>query len=471
MMPTVRSLTFAGAVAVVLGLGVGLVQAQTALTPAQARSLAKEAYIYGYPLVDSYRIQHAYFVNAQSPEYKAPWNQIRNISRVYTPEDRAIQTPNSDTPYSMAGLDLRTEPVVISVPPIETNRYFSVQFIDLYTHNFAYVGSRATGNGGGRFLVAGPTWQGDTPPGITQIIRSETELVIAAYRTQLFNPADLDNVKEIQAGYTIQPLSSFLGQARPTPAPAIAFLSPLTPQEQKTSLEFFNILNFVLGFCPTHPTEVELMARFARIDVGAGKSFDPARFTPEIRAAIAAGMADAWQALAELKTTQIDTGRLTSGEILGSRDLLKNNYLYRMAGAVLGIYGNSKVEAMYPVYSVDASGEPLDGAQNRYTLRFAPGHLPPVHAFWSLTMYNLPESLLVANPLHRYLLNSPMLPQFTRDADGGLTFYIQHASPGPDKEANWLPAPAGPFILFMRLYWPQAEALDGSWRQPPLQKM
>jgi hypothetical protein len=140
-----------------------------------------------------------------------------------------------------------------------------------------------------------------------------------------------------------------------------------------------------------------------------------------------------------------------------------------MAAAALGIYGNSKQEAMYPTYYVDATKQKLDGA-NRYALRFAPGQLPPVNAFWSLTMYEQPQSLLVANPINRYLINSPMLPQLKRDADGGLTLIVQSESPGKDKEANWLPAPKGPFSMIMRLYWPKEEAVDGKWRQPPLQR-
>ena len=138
-----------------------------------------------------------------------------------------------------------------------------------------------------------------------------------------------------------------------------------------------------------------------------------------------------------------------------------------MAGAVIGIYGNSKQEAMYPIYGVDADGKKLDGA-SRYTVRFAPGQLPPVKALWSLTMYELPSSLLVANPLHRHLLNSPMMQQFKKDADGGLTLVIQNESPGADKEANSLPAPKGPFVMFMRLYWPEPAAVEGKWTAPPL---
>ncbi|HVJ79963.1 MAG TPA: DUF1254 domain-containing protein [Planctomycetia bacterium] len=438
------------------------------LSPAEVRAIAKEAYVYGFPLVDSYRIQHAYFVDRSNPEYKAPWNRLTNIPRVYTPADKAVQTPNSDTPYSMLGMDLRAEPIVLTIPPIEKERYFSVQLIDAYTFNFDYIGSRATGNEGGNFLVAGPNWKGEAPAGITKTFRCETELALAAYRTQLFNPADLENVKKVQAGYRMQTLSSFLGRPAPPAAPAIDFIKPLVPPEQKTSLEFFNILGFVLKFCPVHPSETKLRERLARLGVGGGKSIDVAALAPEIRKAMEQGMADAWAELESLKK-RIDAKEVTSGDMFGTREFLKNNYLYRMAAAALGIYGNSKFEAMYPVYAVDVAGRKLDGA-GRYVIRFAPGDLPPVNAFWSLTMYELPQSLLVANRLDRYLLNSPMLPQFSRDPDGGLTLLIQNESPGREKEANWLPAPKGPFMMVMRLYWPKEDALTGKWTAPPLKR-
>ena len=250
--------------------------AQTNATPAEARAIAKEAYIYGFPMVDNYRIQYGYFVDRQDPEFKAPWNQIRNVPRVYTPADTAIQTPNSDTPYSFAGLDLRAEPVVLTVPSIEKERYFSVQLIDTYTFNFAYIGSRATGNGGGSFLIAGPGWKGETPKGVKKVIRSETEFVLAVYRTQLFNSGDIDSVKKVQAGYKAQTLSAFLGTGTPKAVPAIDFIKPLTPAEEKTSLQFFNILNFLLQFCPTDPSETELMARSPRSTSAQEKRSTPA---------------------------------------------------------------------------------------------------------------------------------------------------------------------------------------------------
>jgi len=442
--------------------------AQTGVTPEEARAIAKEAYVYAFPLVDNYRVQHAYFVDRDSPEFKAPWNQLKNIPRVFTPADTAVQAANTDTPYSFVGMDLRAEPIVFTLPIIEKDRYFSAQLVDFYTFNFDYMGSRTTGNEGGSFLVAGPGWKGEKPKGVKKVFRSETELGMAWFRTQLFNPGDIDNVKKVQAGYKVQTLSAFLGQPSPKASPAIDFIKPLTPEEEKTSPEVFNILNFVLQFCPTVPSEIELMSRFAKIGIGAGKTFDASKLTPEMKAAIEQGMADAWADFADLKK-QIEAGKVTSGDVFGSRAYLKNNYLYRMGAAVLGIYGNSKEEAIYVMYFIDADGKPLDGA-SRYTVRFAPDQLPPVNAFWSLTMYDMPAELLVANPLNRYVLNSPMLPQFKRDADGGLTLYIGNESPGSDKEANWLPAPKGPFAMALRLYWPKPAALDGQWKHPPVKK-
>lgn len=441
------------------------------ITAAEARAIAKEAYIYGFPMVDGYRIEHAYHVDQQNPEFKAPWNRIRNMPRVFTAEDKAVQTPNSDTPYSMLGLDLRAEPIVLTLPPIEPGRYFSVQLIDSYTHNFAYLGSRATGNGGGSYLIAGPDWKGEPPKGVEKSIRSETRIALAVYRTQLFRPDDLDQVKKVQAGYQVRTLSQYTGEPAPQAVPGIEFPKPLTPEQQKTSPEFFNLLNFILQFCPTHPSEEALMERFAKLGIGSGRTFDSGNLPPAVRKAVEDGMSDAWQELAEFKRTKLDTGAVTSGDMFGTREYLKNNYLYRMAASVLGIYGNSRAEAMYPVYTLDESGEKLDASKHRYVLRFAADQLPPVHAFWSLTMYEMPSSRLVANPLNRYLLNSPMLPDFKRDADGGLTLYVQRESPGKDKESNWLPAPDGPFMAVLRLYWPKEEATNGTWKQPPLQRV
>jgi hypothetical protein len=433
--------------------------------PEQVRAIAKDAYIYGFPMVDNHRVMYSYFVDNDDSEYKGGWNEIHNTARVYTPADTAIQTPNSDTPYSAVGADLRTEPLVLTVPPIEQHRYYSLQFVDGYTANFAYVGSRTTGNSGGKYLLAGPNWTDEKPAGIDQVIVSDTELAFVLYRTQLFGPDDLDNVKTIQAGYRVQPLSAYLNEPAPAPAPPIDFVPPLTPEQQKTSPQFFEILNFVLRFAPTPPSERELRARFATIGIGPDGAFDADTLTPEMRSAIEGGIADAWAEFDAVKKDKVDTGQVSSADFFGTAADLKGNYLYRMAGAALGIYGNTAAEAIYPVSFSDSTGAPLTGANN-YTYRFPPGQLPPVNAFWSLTMYELPKSLLVANPINRYLVNSPMLPGLVKDPDDGYTIFIQHHSPGAEQQANWLPAPPGPFVVVLRLYCPKPEALSGQWTAP-----
>ena len=172
----------------------------------------EEAYVYGFPMVMNYGVMYAYFVDKNSGQYKAPFNQIYNEARVFTPKDTAIITPNSDTPYSFVGADLRAEPIVLCLPKIEKSRYYDVQLIDMYTFNYAYIGSRATGNDAGCFMVAGPDWKGDTLPGIKKVFHSETQFGLIGYRTQLFGPKDMPNVVKIQSGYKVQTLSAFLHQ-------------------------------------------------------------------------------------------------------------------------------------------------------------------------------------------------------------------------------------------------------------------
>ncbi|HWU55798.1 MAG TPA: DUF1254 domain-containing protein, partial [Rhizomicrobium sp.] len=335
------------------------------LSPQDGRIIARDAYIYGFPMVDSYRILYSYSVDRDGPEYKGGWNQVHSTARVYTPDDKAVQTPNSDTPYSTVGADLRTEPLVFTVPRIEAGRYYSLQFVDLYTFNFAYVGSRTTGNDGGDFLLAGPRWRGEVPPGIRQVIRCETELAMVIYRTQLFSPDDIDNVKKIQAGYQVQPLSAFLGRPAPPAAPPIDFVKPISAGEERASAEFFNELNFLLQFCPVHPSEQALRARFELLGIGPGGEFHIKALARDMLKAVHDGMRDAWQAYDQAEQ-KLAAGELTSGQLFGTRNYLQNNYLYRMLAAVDGIYGNSQEEAIYPFYTIDSGGKRLDGSTARY---------------------------------------------------------------------------------------------------------
>jgi hypothetical protein len=439
------------------------------LTAEEIQAIAKEAYIYAYPMVDHYRVTHSYFADAEHNEFKAPFNTLGNVTRVATPEDRTVQGPNSDTPYGWLGLDLRAEPLVLTLPKIPESRYYSVQFIDMYTHNVAYEGSRETGNGGSTILVTTESWSGEVPKGVDQVVRFETDFALAIYRTQLFDINDLDNVIAIQKLYDVKTLSEYTGGKSPKAAPKVDFIAPATSEEIQKSLAVFQQLNFLLQFAPVHKTEVELRARMASIGLEAGEAFDPANLTPEQLGAFTAGIKDAWGHFMEIKAA-VSRGEVSSGDAFGTREFLQNNYGFRMAAAVLGIWGNSEAEAYYPAYYVDDKGQPLNGSNN-YELYFEKGQLPPVNSFWSLTLYEMPGMFLYANELDRYLLNSVMEDNFIRDKKGGIRLYIQNENPGKDKEANWLPIPQSSIQLIMRLYWPQESALNGEWTQPALKNV
>ena len=450
------------------------------LTPQEARLIAKDAFIYAYPMVDSYRILFAYFLWPNNAEYKGPLNTLLGAARLFTPADKTIQTPNADTPYCVVGADLRAEPLVLTVPPIDSERYYSIQLIDAYTHNFEYVGTRTTGNGGGKYLLVGPDWTGQTPAGITAVIRSETSLALALYRTQLFDSDDLENVEDIiKNGYKVQPLSKFINMEPPAEMPVVKYPRPVRLDEGETSPRIFSLLNFLLTtFCSTHTSETELMARFAKLNIGPGLTFNPTKLSEELKQAIEQGIKDGWDTYLALKQNQLATQDVTAADLFGTREHLTatgNINLYRMASAILGIWGNSIEEAMYPSYYNDVDGNELDASGDVcYTLRFEPGGLPPADAFWSATMYNLPEQLLVENKLERYLINSTMLDnnELILDKDGGLTLYIQHAQPTEEKKKkNWLPAPDKGFFISLRLYLPQQEAINGTWQTPPLKRV
>ncbi|MGB3727983.1 MAG: DUF1214 domain-containing protein, partial [Thermodesulfobacteriota bacterium] len=302
------------------------------------------------------------------------------------------------------------------------------------------------------------------PEGIEKVIQSDTDFVFIVYRTQLFDPADIDNVKKIQAGYTIEPLSKFLGEETPPPAPKIDF-PPYNAQTVK-SLEFFNYLNFLLQFAPTVPGDKEARAKFTEIGIVPGEKFNSESLSPEIKKALESGMAEA------VKTINDEAAHMKSAaDLFGTREFMKNSYINRAVGAKLGLYGNSKSEAFYFIILTDDEENKLNAAENDYTLTFDKDKLPPVKAFWSVTMYDGKTQLLIENPINRYLINSPMLPDLKRNDDGSLTIYIQKDSPGKEKESNWLPAPDGPLYMALRCYWPKEAILDGEWKLPPVKRI
>ena len=444
-------------------------------SPKEIRAIAEEGFIYGLPLVMNYAANYEFWIDSSSSQYKGPFNQLLNEHRTFTYKDTAVVTPNSDTPYSFVGLDLRAEPFVLSVPAVEQERYYSLQLTDWNTFNYGYIGSRSTGHEAGDYLVVGPDWHGPTPPGIRQVFHASTQFTIVLYRTQLLHPDDMPNVLRVQSGYRVQPLSAYLHQPAPPAAPAIAW-----PKVDKESvkLNFFEYLDFALQFAPAGPEELAIRDKLARIGIGPGKRFSfhdlSLAHKVEIGLGMKAGEKKVEQRVASLGRP-INGWRV--GSAFGNRDYYRGDWLLRAAAAKAGIYGNNAEEAVYPMTRSDTSGQPLDGSKHAYTLTFPAGGFPPVNAFWSVTMYDGRTQLLIKNPIDRYLINSPMLPRMRKNADGSLTIYIQKDSPGADKESNWLPAPDGPIYLVMRLYSPRTEPPSilppgrGTWKPPGIRRV
>lgn len=435
----------------------------------EASAIAEQAYIYAYPMIENYRTMFTQVIDKTAPSYLGTFNQLVHAAELLGPEFRDVVRPNNDTLYSMAWLDLRAQPIVLTVPEIE-GRYYSVQLVDMFTHNFAYIGTRTTGTEAGSYVIAGPQWQGSKPGDAKEAFRSESSFVYCIIRTEVRGYDDLAAVREIQKRYLLTPMSVFLGRSRAPAASGITF--PSYDPTRAKSAEFINLLNFLLTQVVIAPEEQELISRFARIGIRPGELSASLALSPELRDAIDAGVGQGiiaiTQAAEDPSTLQGVTVRAERGWVgidglFGDGKAMRAKYLARAVAAMLGLYGNDASEAYYPMSKSDASGNPLDGSKHEYVIRFDKDELPQVDAFWSMTMYSLPDQLMVANPLNRYSIGDRS--QLHYGKDGSLTIYIQHQAPGRT-ERNWLPAPDGPFSLQLRMYLPKPEALDPLYLPP-----
>ncbi len=440
--------------------------AETAEDP-EIRGVARDAYVFFLPMLMGYRYLFGGFLFPQLPSHRAPLNTLSGEPRTLDHTFREVVTPNADTPYSMAALDLRAESVVLSVPAI-ADRFYHFQLEDLWGNNAHYVGQRATGTGPGRYLLAGPRWEGRSPSDLDRVLRFETDIVFVIGRTQLLGPDDVETCGRIMASYDLRPLSAHAGEPAP---PVEPHDWPVWDDRASRNERFVGYVNSLLPLCqPFHPADVPHLERFAAIGVVPGGDFEAESLDTRTREAIRAGVADARSAIEGLIG---GLGRKVNGwsmaELFGDRRWYRDNYLLRAAGALTGWGGNNASEAMYPVAREDADGDPLNGDRSyRWTLTT----VPPAEAFWSITMYDTAydgtAGYLVDNPIGRYLVNSTT-EGLVRGGDGALTLHIQHEEPDtPEGRANWLPSPKGPFYVVLRLYLPEQSALDGSWTPPPL---
>ncbi|MBI4675628.1 MAG: DUF1254 domain-containing protein [Chloroflexi bacterium] len=433
----------------------------------ETRALAEQAYIFAYPMLENYKTMYTQAINVGSPSFRAPFNQLYHTTALANPDAKDVVRPNNDTFYSLDWLDLRAEPMVISVPEIK-GRYYSFQLVDMYTFDFAYIGTRATGTAVGNYLVAGPAWQGKAPAGIDDVFQSEGNLVYSLTRTQVSGDADVPNVQAIQKQYKIQPLSAFLGQPAAPAAPGLNF--PPFDQDTEQSAGFIEYFNFLLGQVKIDLSEQDLIASFGRIGIGPNRPFDVTALDPATRDAINAGVTSA---LEQIKNDQSQLGEQKNGwnltgRVFGTREQMQGQYLTRAAAAYYGLYGNVLEEAYYPSTNMDVDRNPLDGSKHRYVLKFTKDQIPAVDAFWSLTMYDA-NQMMVDNPINRYSIGD-RTAGLQYGADGSLEIYLQRDSPGQDKESNWLPAPDGRFSLTLRMYLPKSYELDPLYAPPGIQK-
>ena len=373
-----------------------------------------------------------------------------------------VARANNDTLYSTTFADLRAEPIVVSVPPTG-DRYFVVQLVDMGTDNFAYIGTRSTGGDGGDFVLVGPTFKGAVPSErFCQVIACPSQFVALATRTALDAAADLDAVIEIQDQLDIRPLSDFLGTGGPESVAEIAW-PPYTPELHGSPL-LLQYMDFLLQWHTPPLFESELLGRFAAIGVGPHLTFDFEAFEPEVQAAIRGGIAEGHS---KIEARGNALGTVVDGwEMIPPMGDYGDDYLFRSAVAWKFIYTNSPAEALYPIANVDGDGEQLNG-RHEYVLHFSADQLPPVDAFWSITMYDATSRLMVHNPKNRYSIGD-RTPGLARGADGSLVIHIQAESPGAAAHSNWLPAPEGDFYLITRAYMPRESFQTGSYRLPPV---
>jgi hypothetical protein len=462
-----------GAAAPLLGAGLAAraqpSDAGGAQAPGQAvRDAAIEAYIFGYPLVTMETTRRVTTNAAKVEGLRGPMGQFASAREYPSAAFKDVTAPNADTLYSSGWLDLAKEPWVLHVPD-EHGRYYLMPMLNGWTDVFADPGTRTTGTAAGDFAIVGPGWHGELPPGVEEL-RSSTNMVWIIGRTYCTGtPEDYAAVHAIQAEYKLVPLSAWGKPYTPpsgTVDPAIDMKTPVREQvERMDTVSFFTMLATLIKQNPPYAEDAPVVARLKRIGLVPGQDFDPSKI------ASAPGIQD----VPKLAIERIAAHFLSAGEDLNGWVFFKpggrygTDYIQRALITRYGLGCNLTDDAVYPTTTTDAAAGKLDGA-NKYVMRFTRGQTPPVRGFWSLTMYDA-QYFFVANPLNRYTLSARNA--LKASPDGAIELLIQASSPGPDKEANWLPAPNGPFVLMMRLYWPKdrpPSLLDGTWKPPPVEK-
>jgi hypothetical protein len=440
------------------------------LTEDEARAIGTEAYIYGYPLV-TMEMTRRVMTNAAKPEgTRAPMGQFVNMRKYPDASFKDVTTPNADTLYSSAFLDLTREPYVLSLPD-EHDRYFLMPMLSGWTDVFESPGKRTTGTDAQTYVITGPGWKGTVPQGMKQY-KSPTNMVWVLGRTySTGTPEDYKQVHALQDQYKLVALSAY-GKTYTPPAgkvdPTVDMKTPVRDQVNRMSAqEFFSTLARLLKENPPAAADAPMVAKLKRLGIERGRDFDWSKADPAVQKGLQGVPKTSQEKMVAAMKSQPKKNGWSYTTETGSYG---TDYLQRATIAYFGLGANLPEDAVYPTAAVDANGRPFDGA-NKYVLHFDKGEMPPVRGFWSLTMYN-PQLFFVANPLNRYAISSR--DKLKQNPDGSMDIYIQRDSPGKDKESNWLPAPAGQFVLTLRMYWPNENPpsiVDGSWTPPAVKQV
>jgi hypothetical protein len=434
-----------------------------ALADSTALKTAKAAFLYGLPLVimDVTRRQ---MIDGSNPEGSAE-NTFRHHSKFPDATFRDVVRPNADTYYSAGILNLKAEPMVLSLPDTK-GRYYMMPMLDAYTNIFASPGSRTTGTKAGDFLITGPQWNGEVPAHMTEI-KAPTNFIWIIGRTQVNSKEDGDKiVVPLQQQYKLVPLSAWGQDYSPPAAVADPSVPKGNPNDVVTQMpieDYFNYLNRLLSEYPPPAADSSALKHFALIGVGPDRKFNLSSFGPDAQDTLHAMPEVITMFRRQMTTRSDETGWIPVGSIVGTYG---TNYYERAFISVVGLGANLPADAIYPSTAVDADGNVLNGSNN-YVLRFEKGQTPPANAFWSVTVYDN-EGYFTANPINRYAIGDRSNLKVGKD--GATEIYIQQTSPGKDRQSNWLPSPNGDFNIVMRVYWPKDEAINGSWKLTPIRK-
>ena len=443
--------------------------AHSPIDPADVAMIATDAYVFGYPLITIDQTRRVMTNVERAGDERAPMGQIANMPGYPTASFRDVTAPNANTLYSVAWLDLSAEPYVLSLPD-EHGRYYLMPMLSAWTDVFRAPGSRTTGTGAQRYVLAGPTWRGPTNIPDATVIVAPTNIVWIIGRTFAQDRhQDLDVVHRIQRQYTLAPLSAYGKAYEPRPQRVDPMVDMKTPvRDQVNALDaatFLDRLAKLMKDNPPAPADSVLVRRMVSIGLVAGQPFDTTRLGPEGTAALAEVPK---RGLERILAYERNVPVVNGWRYSTRTGTYGTDYDLRAYVTFVGLGANLPQDAVYPFTDVDANAEPLDGSR-RYVLHFARGQEPPVKAFWSVTMYDS-RYYFVANPINRYQI-SPAQSAVTYNDDGSLDLYIQHDAPSVAKRKNWLPAAAGHFILMLRMYEPDDAVIDGSWKPPAVAEL